>query len=74
MYMTIWTIQDEMDEKTTTTQLTYYHFGKTPKFPSWYMEENHTYNIEMDFNFKLICKIGIFFKCLTHCYIIKNKA
>lgn len=71
MYKTIWWIEDETDEGTTTTQLTYYHFGKTPKFPTWYMEENHTYRIEMLFHFKLIRRANIFIQCLTHSYIIK---
>lgn len=71
MYKTIWRIEDKTDKGTTTTQFTYYHFGKTPKFPTWYMEENHTYNIEMLFNFKLIRKVNTFIQCLTHSYIIK---
>ena len=37
----------------TEIELTYYHFGTTPKFPSWYMEENNIYTIEMVFSFKL---------------------
>lgn len=71
MYKTIWWIEDKTDEGTITTQLTYYHFGKAPKFPTWYMEENHTYNIKMLFNFKLMCRVNIFIQCLTHSYIIK---
>lgn len=71
MYKTIWLIIDENDKETTKTQLTFYHFGKEPKFPTWYMEENHAYNIEMIFNFKLIIRFSIFLKCLTHSYIIQ---
>jgi len=71
MYKTIWQIEDETDEGTTKAQLTYYHFRKAPKFPTWYMEENHTYHIEMVFNIKLIRRVNIFIQCLTHSYIIK---
>ncbi len=71
MYKTTWIITDESDAGTSTTQLTLYHFGKTPRFPSWYMEENHFYTIEMAWNFHLIVRPSIFFKCLTHHYIIK---
>ncbi len=69
MYKTIWTIKDVIDN--TETELTYYHFGKNPKFPSWYMEENHVYEIEMLWNFKLIHTPTLFFRCLTGFYIIK---
>ena len=75
MYTTIWAIHDETDEGTTTTQLVYYHFGKTPQFPSWYMKEDHTYSIELAFNYKLVRRIDLFFKCLTRYHrIIKNRA
>jgi hypothetical protein len=40
MYKTTWMIADESDEGVFQTELTLYHFGKNPKFPSWYMEEN----------------------------------
>lgn len=73
MYKTIWLIIDENDEGTFQSQLTLYHFSKNPKFPSWYMEENHSYTIEMLWNFKLILRLSIFLKCLTHTYIIKSK-
>lgn len=69
MYKTIWKIEDKTNA--CITQLTYYHLGKTPKFPTWYMEENHVYEIEIMFNIKLIKKISIFIQCLTHCSIIK---
>ena len=69
MTKTVWMIIDENDN--TKTELTYYHFGKEPKFPTWYMEENHVYTIEMIWNFKLIKTPKLFFKCLTHQYIIK---
>lgn len=69
MTKTVWMIIDETDN--TKTELTYYHFGKDPKFPTWYMEENHIYTIEMIWNFKLVKIPKLFFKCLTHYYIIK---
>ena len=52
MYKTVWMIKSLT--KNTTTELTWYHFGKEPKFPSWYMEEGEAYEIEMIWNFKLI--------------------
>lgn len=72
MYKTVWCIDSEdMEGKKTRTELTYYHFGKTPKFPNWYMEENYVYTIEMIWSFKLIVRPQIFIKCLTHYYVIK---
>lgn len=72
MYKTIWLITDETETGTHTTELTYYHFGKTPKFPTWYLEgEPHFYTIEMVVNFKLFNKPSIFLNCLFHHYIIK---
>lgn len=71
MYKTTWMIGDESDAGVYQTELTLYHFGKKPKFPGWYMEENHSYVIEMIWNFKLILRPSIFFKCLTHQYTIK---
>lgn len=67
MYKTTWTIKIDDTE---TVEFTYYHFGKTPRFPSWYMEENHWYEIEMLWNFKLIFSIKTFCKCLFHNYYI----
>ncbi len=67
MYQTIWHIKDELYS----SELTYYHFGKEPKFPTKYMEADKVYEIEMIFNFKLIHTLKIFFKCLTHCYYVK---
>lgn len=69
MTKTIWIITD-LNENIK-TELTYYHFGKKPKFPSWHMEEGKAYEIEMIWNFKLIHTPKLFFKCLTHFYIIK---
>lgn len=69
MYKTIWAIKDNVDN--VKTELTYYHLGHIPKFPTWYMEENHVYEIEMLWNFKLIHTPILFFKCLTGFYIIK---
>lgn len=71
MYKTVWAITDESDNGTYKTELTFYHFGKNPKFSTWYMKENHSYNIEMIWNFHLIIRPSIFFKCLIHQYIIK---
>ena len=68
MYKTVWMIKDSVDN--IKTELTYYHFSKIPKFPSWYMEENHTYEIEMIWNLKLIYTPALFFRCLTGFYII----
>ena len=45
MYKTIWNILNETNN--CETVLVYYHFGKNPKFPTWYMEENYSYSIEM---------------------------
>lgn len=69
MTKTTWIITD-LNENIK-TELTYYHFGKKPKFPSWYMKEGKAYEIEMIWNFKLIHTPKLFFKCLTHFYIIK---
>ena len=70
MTKTVWLIVDKTDD-IIKTELTYYHFGKAPKFPTWYMEENHLYEIEMIWNFRLIHRFNIFWKCLCHTYIIK---
>lgn len=69
MTKTTWMIIDETTN--TKTELTYYHFGKEPKFPSWYMEEGKVYEIEMVWNLKLIHTPKLFFRCLTHFYKIK---
>jgi len=68
MYKTIWAIKIDGTE---TVELTYYHFGRTPRFPSWYMEEGYWYEIEMLWSFKLNISIKTFCKCLFHNYIIK---
>ena len=67
MYKTIWFINVEKSK----TELTYYHFGKKPKFPTWYMEKDVTYEIEMKWNVKLIHTPKIFFKCLFREWIIR---
>ena len=64
MYKTVWFINDGEFK----TKLTYYHFGKEPKFPTWYMEEGHVYEIEMAWNLKLVHTPTIFLKCLFHEY------
>ena len=69
MYKTVWNIKDNIDN--TKTKLTYYHLGYIPKFPAWYMKGNRIYEIEMIWNFKLICTPAIFFRCLTGFYIIE---
>ena len=69
MRKTVWYIFNET--LNIETELTYYHFGTIPKFPSWYMEENNVYIIEMLQNFKLIKTPSLFFKCLFHHFIIK---
>ena len=69
MTKTVWMITDQTTN--TETELTYYHFGKDPQFPAWYMEADHNYIIEMLWNFKLLKTPKLFFKCLTHQYIIK---
>lgn len=69
MYKTIWMIHDEIDN--TDTKLTYYHLGEKPKFPTWYFEENHSYNVEMMWNLKLVKTPKLFFKCLIKFYIIQ---
>lgn len=67
MYKTVWNIYDGEYK----TELTWYHFGKKPKFPTWYMEEDKVYKIEMIWNIKLIHTPKMFFKCLIHFYKIK---
>lgn len=67
MYKTIWFINDGEFR----TEFTYYHFGKDPKFPSWYMEEGIAYEIEMAWNVKIMCTPKTFFKCLFHEYVIR---
>ena len=69
MYKTTWMIKDLVDN--TKTELTWYHFGKQPKFPAWYMEEGKVYEIEMIWNFKLRHTPKLFLNCLTRCYKIK---
>lgn len=66
MYKTVWFIYT----RTFKTKLTYYHFRKKPKFPSWYMEAGIDYEIEMVWNVKLVYIPKMFFKCLFHHYII----
>lgn len=69
MARTTWLITDFSENSK--TELIYYHFGKEPKFPTWYMKENHIYQIKMTWNFKLLWNLKLFFKCLTHSCIIK---
>jgi len=65
MYKTIWFIKNGEIK----TQLTYYHFGKEPKFPTWYMEAGDIYEIEMAWNLKLVYTPKMFFNCLFHQFI-----
>lgn len=67
MYKTTWYIKTEEFE----TELTWYHFGKEPKFPTWYMKEGTVYEIEMIWNIRLVPTLKAFLKCLFHEYIIK---
>lgn len=67
MYKTIWAINDGENK----TELTWYHFGKEPQFPSWYMEEGKVYEIEILWNVKLLHTFKIFVKCLFHEYTIR---
>ena len=67
MYKTVWLINYEEYE----TELTYYHFGKEPKFPTWYMEAYKVYKIEMIWHLKLIRTPKMFFKCLFREHIIR---
>lgn len=67
MYKTVWLINDGEFK----TELTYYHFSKDPKFPSWYMGEGTAYEIEMAWNLKLMHTPTIFFKCLFHEYEVR---
>lgn len=60
MYKTIWMINYENSQ----VKFTQYHFGKAPRFPSWYMEEDNFYEIEMLWNLKLISTFQTFIKCL----------
>lgn len=69
MTKSLWIITDENEN--VNTKLIYYHLGSAPKFPSWYMEENHCYCIELAFNLKLTVTIKTFLKCLFHTYVIK---
>lgn len=71
MYKTYWWIDDKDDNGHTYTDLIVYHFGKTPRFPHWYMEKNHSYTVELIWNCKLNPHFSTFFKCLTHQYIIQ---
>lgn len=68
MYKTIWSINDGKY----ITKFTYYHFGKEPKFPSWYMEEGIAYEIEVIWNVKLVRTFKMFFKCLFREYVISS--
>jgi hypothetical protein len=67
MYKTIWFINYGESK----TEFTYYHFGKEPKFPSWYMEEGTTYEIKMVRNLKLRHTFKRFFQCLFHEYEVR---
>ena len=69
MTKTTWIITDP--DENIKTELTYYHFGKEPRVPSWYMERGKVYEIEMIGSFKLLRTPKLFFKCLTHFCIMK---
>jgi hypothetical protein len=67
MYKTVWFINDGNYK----TEFTFYHFGKEPKFPSWYMEAGKVYEIEMMWNLNLVHTPKMFFKCLFREHIIR---
>lgn len=67
MYKTVWLINDGEFK----TELTYYHFGKEPKFPTWYMEEGHAYEIKMVKNLKLRHTPKTFLNCLFREYEVR---
>ena len=69
MTQTIWGINNHTEG--ITAELVYYHFGKEPKFPAWYMEKDRVYTIEVIRQYKLSKTFGCFFKCLTRAYIIR---
>ena len=69
MYKTIWLIEDEKYK----VEITQYHFGRTPKFPMWYFEEDVTYQIEMFLNVSVICTWKTFKKCLLKHWTIKER-
>lgn len=64
MYKTVWLINNEELK----TEFTYYHFGKKPKFPAWYMKKGIVYEIEMMWNLKLVYTPKMFFSCLFRKY------
>lgn len=71
MYKTIWIVTNETEHST--IKLTYYHFRKEYAFPSWYMEPEKEYNVEMIFNLKLCRTLSIFLKCLFHEYVVTTQ-
>jgi hypothetical protein len=71
MYKTQWFIY-KTDEKRKAI-LTYYHFGKAPKFPTQYLKENITYEIELLWNIPLCKTPKIFIKCLLHKTLEKKR-
>lgn len=71
MYKTVWYIKYERKGRNQEVEFNQYHFGKTPRFPSWYMEENQVYTIEMLWNIKVVFSLSAFMKCLSRQYIIR---
>ncbi len=67
MYKTVWLIDDGEFK----IEFTCYHFGKEPKFPTWYMEEGHVYEIKILWNWKLVPCFKMFVKCLFHEFLIR---
>ena len=69
MYKTSW-LYETKDAKIT---IFYYHFGKNPQFPHWYLPESDCdYTIELIASYKLIVSPTIFLKCLFHHCIIRE--
>ena len=67
MFETVWSINDGGFK----TELTWYHFGQEPKFPSWYMQEGIDYKVEVVRNTKLAGTPKSFKKCLFREYTLR---
>ena len=68
MYKTIWLINYDKYS----VEFTQYHFGREPKFPSWYMEEGHVYTIELLWNHKCIPTLNLLLKCIFKSYSFRD--
>ena len=70
MYKTTWSIEYKEEGHKQRVILSQYHFGKTPRFPSWYMENNQVYTIGIAWKIKIGFSFSTFMKCLFHHYVI----